>query len=185
MRDAGGAAGAQSRAIRRATSARRRARRCSSASAAPTSYKGYGVMDLATTYNLAVWKTLRPWFKVEVYNLFNNQKQIAWDRTVTADAASAARRQRHPAPATSQGPRFGQATAGDALPAAVSGPERRPRVPRRLRRAILGSRLRPAGLQARLATGAAARVSGPHARFAPRSADGPTAPLAIRRPYSP
>ena len=51
-------------------------------------FEGYGVVDLAASYNLAVWRTLRPWFKVEVYNLLNNTKRIAWDRTVTANAAS-------------------------------------------------------------------------------------------------
>ena len=78
-------------------------------------FKGYGVMDLAATYNLTVWRTLRPWFKVEVYNLLNNQKLIAWDRTVTANAASHARRQRHP-DRIHPGPRFGQGTAGNHFP---------------------------------------------------------------------
>jgi hypothetical protein len=52
-------------------------------------FKGYGVMDLAVSYNINVWRSLRPWFKTEVYNLFENQKLIAWDRTVTANAAGA------------------------------------------------------------------------------------------------
>ena len=52
-------------------------------------YKGYGVMDLATSYNVPVWRTLKPWVKLEVYNLFNNQKLIAWDTAVTADGAGA------------------------------------------------------------------------------------------------
>lgn len=74
-------------------------------------FKGYGVMDLATTYNIAVWKSLSPWFKLEVYNLFQNEKMISWDKTISVDNNS-------PVDANGlrtgyiQGPRFGQATAG-------------------------------------------------------------------------
>jgi hypothetical protein len=74
-------------------------------------FKGYGVMDLATSYNVPVWKTVKPWVKLEAYNLFNNQKQIAWDRTVTADASSALDANGIPT-GYIQGPNFGKATAG-------------------------------------------------------------------------
>jgi hypothetical protein len=74
-------------------------------------YKGYGVMDLATSYNVPVWKTLKPWVKLEVYNLFNNQKQIAWDKTVSADAASALDANGIPT-GFIEGPNFGKATSG-------------------------------------------------------------------------
>jgi hypothetical protein len=74
-------------------------------------FKGYGVMDFAASYNMAVWKTVRPWFKVEVYNLFNNQKQIMWDRTVAVDPASALDANGIRT-GYIQGPRFGQATSG-------------------------------------------------------------------------
>jgi hypothetical protein len=77
---------------------------------------GYGVMDLATTYNLAVWRSLRPWFKVEVYNLLKNEKMIGWDRTVTVDAASAVDANGIRTGYV-QGPRFGQATSGAHFPA--------------------------------------------------------------------
>ena len=79
-------------------------------------FKGYGVMDFAATYNLAVWRTLRPWFKVEVFNLFDNQKQIAWDRTVAANAASALDANGIPHRTSREGPRYGQATAGTHFP---------------------------------------------------------------------
>src|SRR5688572_14102592 len=74
-------------------------------------FKGYGVMDLATSYNVPVWKTVKPWVKLEVYNLFNNQKQIAWDKTVTADATSPLDANGIPTGYV-QGPNFGKATAG-------------------------------------------------------------------------
>jgi hypothetical protein len=82
--------------------------------------KGYGVMDLATSYNLAVWRSLRPWIKAEVYNLVENRKQIGWDRTIGVDAAS-------PLDANGirtgylSGPRFGQATAGTHFPQPYAG----------------------------------------------------------------
>ena len=78
-------------------------------------FKGYGLLDLATSYNLSVWRTLRPWFKVEVYNLLNNTKLIAWDRTVTANAASTLDANGIPT-GYLQGPRFGQPTAGNHFP---------------------------------------------------------------------
>lgn len=78
-------------------------------------FKGYGVMDLAATYTAGRWAGLQPWFKVEVYNLFNNQKLIAWDKTVTANTAGT--RDANGIPTTYvQGPRFGQATSGNHFP---------------------------------------------------------------------
>jgi hypothetical protein len=78
-------------------------------------FKGYGVMDLATSYNLAVWKSARPWVKLEVYNLFNNQKQIAWDKTVSVDAASALDANGI-ATGYRKGAQFGQPTNGNQFP---------------------------------------------------------------------
>jgi hypothetical protein len=78
-------------------------------------FKGYGVMDLATSYNVPVWKTVRPWVKMEVYNLFNNQKQIGWDKTVSADAASVLDANGI-ATGYVEGPKFGQATSGAHYP---------------------------------------------------------------------
>ena len=74
-------------------------------------FSGYGVMDLATSYNVPVWKTVKPWVKLEVYNLFNNQKQIAWDKSVSADAASALDANGIPTGFV-EGPNFGKATSG-------------------------------------------------------------------------
>jgi hypothetical protein len=52
-------------------------------------FPGYGVVDLAATYTVTAWKTVRPWVKVEFYNLLNNDKQIGWDTTVNVDPNSA------------------------------------------------------------------------------------------------
>ncbi|HEY6359939.1 MAG TPA: TonB-dependent receptor [Vicinamibacterales bacterium] len=83
-------------------------------------FKGYGVMDFAATYNLTVWRSLRPWFKVEVFNMFDNQKQIAWDRTVAAKAAGALDANGYRTEYT-EGPRYGQATAGTHFPTPYPG----------------------------------------------------------------
>ncbi len=73
--------------------------------------KGYGVMDFAGTFNVSTWKTVQPWFKVEVYNVLNNLKQIGWDRTISVDPASALDANGIPT-GYIKGPRFGQATSG-------------------------------------------------------------------------
>jgi carboxypeptidase family protein len=52
-------------------------------------FAGYGLVDLASTWTVPVWKTMSPWFKVEVLNLANNQKPISWDTTITANLAGA------------------------------------------------------------------------------------------------
>ena len=52
-------------------------------------FPGYGLFDLSVNYNVPVFRTLRPWVKFDVYNLFDNRKLIAWNTTVTQNAASA------------------------------------------------------------------------------------------------
>ena len=78
-------------------------------------FKGYGVVDLAATYRIPVWRTVAPWAKVEIYNALNNQKQIAWDRTVTVNPAGGVDANGIPV-AYIQGPRFGQVTADNQYP---------------------------------------------------------------------
>jgi hypothetical protein len=53
------------------------------------SFKGYGLLDLAMTYEVPVWRSARPWIKFESFNLLNNQKLISWDATIAADNAGA------------------------------------------------------------------------------------------------
>jgi hypothetical protein len=83
-------------------------------------FKGYGLLDLAATYSIPVWKTAKPWVKVEFFNLLNNTKLIAWDTTVTPDPNS-------PVDANGlatgyiKGPRFGQATNDNQFPQPIPG----------------------------------------------------------------
>jgi len=51
------------------------------------SFEGYHLVDLAATYSVPVWQSLRPWIKVEALNAFNNQKLVSWNTSVTADTA--------------------------------------------------------------------------------------------------
>jgi hypothetical protein len=51
-------------------------------------FTGYGALDLSVTYGIPVWRSLRPWIKVEYYNLLGNDLLIQWDRTVTPDQNS-------------------------------------------------------------------------------------------------
>jgi hypothetical protein len=46
-------------------------------------FPGYGLFDTSITYNIPVFRTLAPWLKFDVYNLFNNQKLIAWNSTIS------------------------------------------------------------------------------------------------------
>ena len=86
-------------------------------------FKGYGVVDVAATYAIPVWKSAAPWFKVEIYNALNNQKQIAWDKTISITAANrAGALDPNGIPLTyTQGPRFGQATNDNQFPQPYTG----------------------------------------------------------------
>src|SRR5262249_34589477 len=47
------------------------------------SFKGFGVMDMSVNYNVPVFRTVRPWVKFELFNVFDNQKLIAWNTTIS------------------------------------------------------------------------------------------------------
>ena len=71
---------------------------------------GYGLADLGVTYQVPVWKTLKPWVKVEVLNALGNDKLIGWDTTITVDANSALDANGLPT-GYLKGARFGQGTS--------------------------------------------------------------------------
>jgi hypothetical protein len=50
-------------------------------------FPGYGIVDLSINYNVPVFRTLRPWLKFDTFNLFNNEKLIAWNTTVSQNKA--------------------------------------------------------------------------------------------------
>jgi len=51
-------------------------------------FEGYGLVDLAATYDIGIWRSLRPWIKFEVYNILDNNKLIAWNTAVNPDPNS-------------------------------------------------------------------------------------------------
>ncbi len=83
-------------------------------------FKGYGLFDTSINYNVPVFRSLRPWVKFDVYNVFNNLKQIAWNTTVRQDPNS---------PVDSlglatgyvEGSSFGKATSNLDFPAPLAG----------------------------------------------------------------
>jgi hypothetical protein len=83
-------------------------------------FKGYGVVDLSVNYAVPVFRSLRPWAKLDVFNLLDNQKQIAWNTTVAPDPNS-------PTDALGlatgfvPGPNFGKATSNTQFPAPLPG----------------------------------------------------------------
>jgi hypothetical protein len=42
-------------------------------------------LDLAVSYQIPIWRTLGPWFKVDVFNVLNNQPLLRYNTTVTPD----------------------------------------------------------------------------------------------------
>jgi hypothetical protein len=53
------------------------------------SFAGYGLVDLASTWSVPVWRNISPWVKLEALNLLNNDKPISWDTAITANLAGA------------------------------------------------------------------------------------------------
>lgn len=74
------------------------------------SFEGAQLFDLAVTYGVPVWHSVRPWIKMEVLNVFNNQKLLTWDTTVAANNAGAKDALGLPL-AYTQGPNFGRTTS--------------------------------------------------------------------------
>ena len=100
------------------------------------SFKGYALLDMAVTCDVPVWRSARPWIKVEAFNALNNRKLVSWNTTIAADAAGA-KDENGLATGYIQGAQFGTATANSNYPASRRG--RRPDVRRRRRLQILGT----------------------------------------------
>lgn len=74
------------------------------------SFKGVQVLDLAVTYGVPVWHSVRPWIKLEVLNLLNNQDLLSWDTTVAPNNAGQKDEYGLPLEYT-RGPNFGLGTS--------------------------------------------------------------------------
>jgi len=79
-------------------------------------FKGYNLFDLAVSYSIPVFKSARPWVKLELYNVFNDEKLVTWNTTVRADPASPLDELGLPT-GYIKGPQFGRAQSnGNYLP---------------------------------------------------------------------
>jgi hypothetical protein len=74
------------------------------------SFAGAHLFDMALTYGVPVWHSVRPWIKLEALNVFNNQKLLTWDTTVAANNAGAKDALGLPLEYV-KGPNFGLATS--------------------------------------------------------------------------
>lgn len=83
-------------------------------------FAGYGLVDLGATYQIPVWKTLKPWMRIEVLNLLNNDKLIKWDTTITVDPNSPPDANGLPT-GYIKGARFGQGTSTAQYPSPRPG----------------------------------------------------------------
>jgi hypothetical protein len=83
-------------------------------------FPGFALTDLSVDYAVPVWKTVRPYLRFEVLNLFNSQKQIGFDTTLEANWDGPVDAQGIPTTFT-RGPRYGEATAETDYPAWRSG----------------------------------------------------------------
>ena len=80
-------------------------------------YDAAHLWDLGVQFEIPVFRTLRPYAKLDVFNLFNNDKLIAWNTTVSPDNNGP--RDQFGLPLNYiRGGSFGQATGNTSYPAA-------------------------------------------------------------------
>jgi Carboxypeptidase regulatory-like domain len=51
-------------------------------------FAGYSIVNVSVNYNVPVFKALRPWVKMDLFNIFDNRKLIAWNTTVSQNRAA-------------------------------------------------------------------------------------------------
>jgi hypothetical protein len=51
-------------------------------------FKGFGLLDTSVNYDIPVYQKLRPFLKLDVFNLFDNRKLIGWNVGIAADATT-------------------------------------------------------------------------------------------------
>lgn len=72
-------------------------------------------MDFALNYEIPVFRQLRPWLKVELFNAFNEQPLTSFNTTVTANMSGPLDANGLPTEFV-RGPRFGEATSANSYP---------------------------------------------------------------------
>jgi hypothetical protein len=51
-------------------------------------FEGLSLFDLSVNYSIPVFRTARPFIKLDLFNVFDNDKLLSWNTTVRADPAS-------------------------------------------------------------------------------------------------
>ena len=51
-------------------------------------FAGYGIVNVSVNYNVPVFHALRPWVKLDVFNVFDNLKLIAWNTAISQSRAA-------------------------------------------------------------------------------------------------
>ncbi|HET6960647.1 MAG TPA: TonB-dependent receptor [Vicinamibacterales bacterium] len=83
-------------------------------------FPGYALFDASITYGIPLVRSLRPWVKCDVFNLFDNLKLIAWNTTVLQDR-SGPKDSAGLATTYNPSPLFGKADSNADFPAALPG----------------------------------------------------------------
>ena len=83
-------------------------------------FDGYGLFDLSFRYSIPVWRSIKPWFEAEIFNVFNNDARISWNTSVTPDPNGPVDNLGLPTGLV-EGPRFGEATSADDYPQYLPG----------------------------------------------------------------
>jgi hypothetical protein len=78
-------------------------------------YPGYGVLDVSLNYSIPVFRSVRPWLKLDLFNALNNQKLIGYNTEVLVDPTSPADGLGRPLGYIT-GDRFGQAQSDTNFP---------------------------------------------------------------------
>jgi hypothetical protein len=83
-------------------------------------FNGYALLDTSINYDIPVFRSARPWLKLDIYNLLNNQKLISFNTTVKPDPNSPLDSLGLPT-GFIQGSKFGQATSATNYPIPFQG----------------------------------------------------------------
>ena len=78
-------------------------------------FSGYTRLDLSAQWELPIWREFRPWMKLEMYNILNNDTLLGWDTTIDPNYDGPLDGLGLPTTYI-KGPRFGEATSAGAYP---------------------------------------------------------------------
>jgi hypothetical protein len=83
-------------------------------------FKGYGALDMSANYDIPVFRTAKPFFKFDLFNVLNNDKLVAWNTTVLPDPDSPVDALGLPT-GYIKGSRFGTGTSNTNYPQSIVG----------------------------------------------------------------